>query len=177
MNLKKTLLFTILTCCISFFSMEATGAGFQAGFYPAIRISEEGVSKGPLLVNATGTIRCSRIPLVFGAGIITGSENSRAVLGLSVFADWWAIDNQIKNNWNFFSGFGLSAAIKTDFQNNFYFSAGPRFFAGMNWIFIDNFIEAYFQQNILPSISLNTKSENKDFMLYLPFEAGVRLHF
>ncbi|MCR4580849.1 MAG: hypothetical protein K5681_10945 [Treponema sp.] len=175
-HLKRSIASLVIFCTI-FISSYATGAGAQLGIFPAAIINQDICKADTFEVNATGTVRCSSIPLVFGLGLTFGSVASNEELGLSAFADWWIIDSQIKNTWNIYSGFGVSAGLKLDFNNSFYLTTGPRFFLGTNLLFLDHFIEVYAQQNLVPSLCMTMGSSDKLFRLYLPFEAGLRLHF
>ena len=179
MRLKHTF-FLPLMMLSGIMTLHATGAGVQAGFFPAAAISEEGFSAGAAELNLTGTMRFTRIPLTFGAGLTAGCLESGTSIGLSSFADYWISDAQIKDNWNIYTGFGALLSLQYDFEDDWSITAGPRFFAGMDWIFIDNYIEFYVQQNVVPALYLPFSTSlptEKGFLLMFPFEAGVRLHF
>ncbi len=173
---RKLLLCILTAAFICLSSMHSTGAGFQLGFFPALTVNQDGIKSENFEANVTGTIRCTRIPLVFGTGLTAGSDKGQANFGLSAFADWWISDIQIENNWNFYSGFGASGILKFS-SEEMALTVGPRFFAGSNWLFLDNFLEFYIQQNIVPSLNYNFNDKSEIFRLYLPFEVGLRFHF
>ena len=175
MNLKK-LITTAFEAGIIMFSVNALGAGVQAGFFPALSMNQNGTTADTFEANITGTFRLLRLPVVMGSGIVAGVEDSQFSLGVSTFADWWAIDYQIENNWNLYSGFGISALLCFS-SEKITLTTGPRFFVGMNWIFTDHFLELYIQQNAVPSMCLNFAADSRQFKLFLPFESGVRFHF
>lgn len=166
-----------LTLLLSITGLFATGAGIQFGGFPSVKVSEEGIKSDAFDVNVTGTIRCTRIPLVFGSGITAGLSPENKAFGFSAFSDLWIIDTQIENIWNFYSGFGLSSVIKFSSENKTSLTLSPRFFAGMNWLFTDNFIEIYCQQNLEPSFVYYFNYKSESFNLYFPLEAGLRFHF
>lgn len=157
----------------------AIGAGIQAGAVPGMLINESNVKFENFTCNITGTVRLSRFPIVAGTGFEFGKFFSDFDFGFSAFADYWAIDCQLKNTWNLFSGFGLSCKFLTNDFRNWNLETGPRFFAGINRLFYDGYLEFYAQQNIVPTYIKNiSNSETKAaFMLYLPFETGLRMHF
>ena len=178
MKIKKIILTSFLIAFTAF-SLNASGAGFQLGLFPSLKISEDCIQSSDFDINATGTVRCSRIPLVFGAGILAGFKDSAINAGFSAFSDWWIIDSQIENTWNIFSGFGLGTTLKSNFSDSLEINLGPRFFTGMNWLFWDNYLELYIQQNINPVFSKDLKNKNSESSLkmYFPFETGLRFHF
>ena len=163
---KTTALIFSIALFIS--SAFATGAGVQAGLKPGVLINQNGKEFNSFTGTLTGSLRFSRIPLVVGAGFEAGKYG----YGLMAFADYWIVDVQVKNTCNFYSGFGFCADVLTKNFNAFTYSAGTRFFAGMNWLFYDNYLEVFAQQNLVPTY----KSTN-DFIIALPFEAGIRMHF
>ena len=142
-------------------------------------INEEGVKLERLSGRLTGTIRFSRLPLAIGFGLETGKNASDFSYGFSGFADYYAIDYQIKNTWNLYSGFGAEGSLLTTNFDKWTLTAGARFFVGMNWLFYDNYLEIYCQQNLVPSYikNLNDTASKGGFLLGLPFEAGIRMHF
>ena len=89
------------------------------------------------------------------------------------------IDIQIVNTWSLYSGFGASAKFLTDDFKDWSLAAGARFFAGVNTLFYDGYLELYAQQNIVPTYlkKLGQGDSDASFMLCLPFEAGLRMHF
>ena len=155
------------------------GAGVQAGVSPSVDINESGLFMNNTIGNLTGTIKLFRIPAVFGFGLDAGVDNSQFIFGISGFFDYWFLDYQIKNTWNLYSGAGVSVKMLMDLDSNFILNAGPRFFAGMNWLFYDNYVEYYVQLNINPNFVMPISSDlqNGIFRLAFPVETGVRLHF
>jgi len=170
-----------LTAILFLFTSKifATGAGFQVGLVPGVFVNETTAQVKNLTGNLTGTIRMSKIPVVAGAGVEAGKLFSDFNYGLSAFADYWAIDVQIKNTWSFYSGFGFSGKLLTSDFKNWNFAAGARFFVGTNYTFYDNYLEVYAQQNIVPTYlkNLNASGTDGTFMVCFPFEAGLRMHF
>ena len=174
---KKKIITAIFSAAFFAVSLGATGAGVQAGFFPALSLNEHGATASNFEASLTGTLRFTRIPVTAGAGLLAGAADNQGLLGLSAFADWWISDIQIENNWNIYAGFGASAALTLATDSKPELRAGARFFVGMNWLFIDNFIEFYVQQNAVPSISMNFSDNSKDFLFFIPIETGLRFHF
>jgi hypothetical protein len=161
-------------------SLSATGAGVQVGGNPGIFINEDSVKLEKFSGILTGSMRLSRIPLAFGFGFEAGSYFSEFAYGFRGFADYYAIDLQLYNTWNLISGFGAQASIITSDFSNWTFTAGPRFFIGVNRLFYDNYIEVFAQQSIVPEYIRPLKSAEDikaAFLLNLPLEAGIRMHF
>lgn len=177
--LKKTLISLVILASVFSGKAFATGAGIQAGLNPGIFINHETKSLENFTGNITGSLRLSRIPAVIGAGFEGGKFFSDFNYGLSLFGDYWALEHQLKNTWSLYSGFGASAKFLTDDFKDWSLSAGARFFAGINTLFYDGYLELYAQQNIVPTYlkELTRKDSTAAFMLCLPFEAGLRMHF
>ena len=170
--------------CIVFFlainsNIFSLGAGFQISAVPGLSISQDNIKTDKMTSNITGTFSLSRIPLTIGSGIDIGKLNSEFGYGISFFGDFKAADFQITNLLNLYSGFGSSIKFVTSNFKDYTLTAGARFFAGLNRFFYDGYLELYFQQNIVPSYLKNLQDSNSKpgFMLYLPFESGLRLHF
>ena len=160
--------------------LSATGAGIQAGGNPGLFINEENAKLEKFSGTLTGTMRFSRIPLAAGLGFEAGKFFGDFSYGLTGFADYYAIDLQLYNTWNLISGFGAQASIITSDFSNWTFTAGPRFFIGVNRLFYDNYIEVFAQQSIVPEYIRPLKSAEDikaAFLLNLPLEAGIRMHF
>ena len=155
------------------------GAGIQIGAVPGLLINQDNVQFENLTGNITGTFKMERLPVTAGTGIELGKVFSDFNFGFSAFADYRAIDLQLINIWSLYSGFGASAKLLTDDFEDWKLAAGARFFAGMNWLFYDGYIELYAQQNIVPTYLKDLKQTDTSaaFMLCLPFEAGLRMHF
>ena len=173
-------LITVLTLLFLFnFGAFATGAGLQFGADPGIFINQDEVKAKVLAANITGTVRLSRLPLVAGAGFEGGKYFSDFNYGFSAFCDYWALDLQLENTWSIYSGFGASTRLLTDDFSDWKLETAARFFTGVNRLFYDGYLEVYAQQNIAPSYitALNDNASKGIFMLYLPFEAGLRMHF
>ena len=112
-----------------------------------------------------------RIPLTVGSGIEIGNFFSEFDYGISLFSDFRAIDFQLVNTFNIYSGIGASVKFLTTDFSNWFISAGARLFAGINWFLYDGYLEFYAQQNVVPTYIKNT------FIMCLPFETGMRMHF
>ena len=179
MNHSKKI--TALTACIFLLitSLYATGAGFQASFNPGLLFNSDSVKMEKLSGTVTGTVKLSSIPVAAGFGFEAGKNFSNFEYGLYGFADYWIFDLQLKNTWSFYSGCGASVNLLTNDFKHWSSAAGARVFAGTNWLFWDNYLELYLQQNLVPTclLNLNSLSSEKRFMLCLPFEAGLRFHF
>ena len=183
-HIFKTTLITVSILFLFTSKIFATGAGIQAGLIPGLFINETSSSSVKNLTgNITGTIRMSKFPVVAGAGFEGGKLFSDFNYGFSVFADYWAVDLQIKNTWSFYSGFGFSGKLLTSDFKKWNFAAGARFFAGTNYTFYDNFLELYIQATsnifVIPG---NTFKKTGDFVLgdvgiRVPAEMGIRFHF
>lgn len=156
----------------------ATGAGVQSGAVPGIIINQESAKLENFTGSLTGNMKFSKIPVVIGAGFEAGKLYSDFDFGLSAFADYWFLDLQLINTWSFYSGFGASGKLLTADFKDWNLEAGARFFAGMNYLFWDGYLEIYAQQTIVPTYICNLrKPYSGSFMLCLPVEAGVRMHF
>ena len=168
--------FFIICFCSKLF---ATGAGVQIGGNPGLYINDNSVKPDYFSGTLTGTLRFSRIPMSVGFGFEAGKSFSDFAYGLSGFADYYLIDVQLKNTWNFYSGLGIEGNLLTPDFKDWSASAGARLFVGMNWLFYDNYLEFYAQQNIVPGwIKSLSQSDSKGaFILKLPLEAGIRFHF
>ena len=156
------------------------GAGAQFNLTPSFLINQDGAKNPKIDFSAIGTFKFDRLSAAIGAGLNAGFHNSSFTFGPSVFFDYWAINFQIENTLNFYSGVGASAALVTDIKN-WKFETGVRFFAGLNKLLIDNYIEIYVQQNIVPSYSMilgnNADFDSQSFRFNFPLEIGTRLHF
>lgn len=179
MQNKKIITLALLTS-LFISGLFATGAGVQAGGNPGLFINENSVKPEKFSGILTGSIRLSRIPLACGFGFEAGSYFSDFAYGFRGFADYYAIDIQLYNTWNLVSGFGVQASLITSDFSDWTLFAGPRFFIGVNRLFYDNYIEVFAQQNIVPELVRPLKSGDDikgAFMLNLPLEAGIRMHF
>ncbi|BDC93929.1 hypothetical protein [Treponema bryantii] len=178
-NSKKSLFLIVFLIIVFHAKIFATASGVQISGNPGLLINEEGTKLENFTGRITGTIRLNRIPVATGFGLEAGKEDSDFAYGFYGFADYYAIDLQLKNTWNFYSGFGAEASFLTTDFKNWGITAGARFFAGMNWLFWDNFMELYIQQNVVPGYAKNlSDSDSKGvFILSLPFDAGIRFHF
>ena len=179
MNLLKKITIITAIFMLSLTSLYATGAGFQLSADPGIVINSDRVNPEKFSAAVTGTVKLSRIPVAAGFGLEAGKAFSDFAYGIYGFADYWIFDLQLKNTWNFYSGCGASGNLLTSDFKNWSAEAGARIFAGMNWLFWDNYLEVYIQQNVVPTynFNLNKAASKGHFMLCLPFEAGLRLHF
>jgi len=169
-----TILFFVTTS-----NLFALGAGVQAGVTPAFDIKQNETSFSEIDGTLVGTFRLFRIPAVFGFGLSAGSCNSQFNAGVTGFFDYWLLDCQIKNTFNLYAGAGLTAGMNFGFKENSQsvITAGPRLFTGLNWLFLDNYIEYYVQTNIFPAFAKPLNSSDYNFRLSVPVETGVRLHF
>ena len=155
-----------------------TGAGIQIGAVPGIYINQDSVKLEKFSGSLIGTMKFSKVPMAVGAGFEGGKYFSDFDFGLSAFADYWFFDIQLKNTWNLFSGFGASGKLFTPDFKDWNLAAGARFFVGVNCSFWDGYMEVYAQQTVVPTYIADLKKiKNGSFMLCIPFETGVRLHF
>ncbi len=157
----------------------ATATGVQIGGNPGLYITDTNIELERLTGKFLGTAKAGRLPLTTGFGFEFGKNANEFSYGITGFADYYVIDIQLENTWNLFSGFGVEGNLLTKTLYDWTASMGARFFIGMNWIFYDNYIELYFQQNIVPTYvkELNEPGLAGDFILCLPLEVGVRMHF
>ena len=179
MQHKKIITLTLLLF-ILITSLFATGAGIQVGGNSGLFINEENVKLEKCSGTLNGTMRFSRIPVAAGLGFEAGKFFDEFSYGLTGYADYYVLDLQLENNWNLYSGFGMSCSLLTSDFNNWTAGLGARFFLGMNWLFYDNYLEIFAQQNIVPEWIRPLKSSDNvkaAFMLGLPLEAGIRMHF
>lgn len=172
-----TIFSLILLCSVS--HIFATGAGIQFTGNPGLLLNEDSAKLEQFSARAMGTIKSGRLPLAFGFGIEAGKNFSKITYGITGFADYYALDLQLKNTWNLYSGFGAEGSLLTHNFEGWSVSTGARFFAGMNWLFYDNYLELYVQQNVVPTYSklISDSKTSSVFVLGLPFEAGIRMHF
>ena len=178
-KIKSLLTAALFTLCLSS-KIFATGAGIQAGGNPGLLINENTVKLEKFSGTLVGTMRFSSIPVAVGFGFEAGKLNSALAYGLTGFADYYAVDVQLKNTWNLYSGFGAGGSLLTPDFKDWTASAGARFFIGTNLLFWDNYLEVYAQQNIVPTYVRPLKADKEikgSFMLGLPLEAGIRMHF
>lgn len=171
---------SVLVLLTSFFTFKtfALGSGVQIGGLPSFNISENGVSFSDFEGNLTGTIKLFRLPAAFGFGLEAGLENKDFMFGLSGFFDYWALDLQLENTWNLYSGFGIFGKIMMNTVSDFTGTLAARFFIGSNLLFYDNFLEYYWQVNVQPGYEKSfTENSKAAFKLFLPLETGVRFHF
>ena len=160
-----------LFCFILLLSSKvfASGAGVHIG-----------IKNGGLMTSLSGSYKMGRIPLVMGTSLEAGiNKEDKANFGFSAFSDYWLFDLQIKNTWNFYTGLGANAGLLTSNFSNWDFFAGARIFSGMNWLFYDNYMELFLQQNFVPTYqtALNSSSDQSFFTFLFPLELGLRLHF
>ena len=155
----------------------AVGAGVQFQTSENLIISQEITEFNRLGAGISGNIKGSRFPFVFGSGINAEVVNSSFSLGFTSFFDYWLLDVQVKNNFNFYSGVGIGNNFTFSFDSEKSDLLNGRLFAGVNWLFLDNYIELYFQQNICPGVEFNITEKTNAFALSIPFEIGVRWHF
>lgn len=176
---KKIITVSALFILIVTTKLFATGAGIQLTGTPGFFINEENVKPEQFTGRIIGTVRLNRIPLSAGFGFEAGKAFSDFAYGFTGFADYYAIDLQLKNTWNLYSGFGAEASLLTTNFKNWGMTAGARFFAGMNWLFWDNYLEFYIQQNVVPTFTknLNNSTSKAGFTLSLPLDCGIRFHF
>ena len=178
---KKIIIISSLLTLLLSSKIFATGAGIQAEINPGILVNNETKELGKFTGKITGTVKLSRIPMAVGFGFEAGKSASSFAYGFSGFADYWAVDLQLKNTWNFYSGFGAEGSLLTSDFKSWSCAAGARFFLGMNWLFWDNAMEFYVQQNFVPtyarSLGSGKNGSKGAFIFGLPFDAGVRFHF
>ena len=171
MKFKAKIITILFTSFILSAKLCATGAGIQAGGNQGLTLNQDNEKLEKFTGTLCGTMRFSRVPVAVGFGFETGKLFSDFQYGFSGFADYYALDLQLKNTWNLYSGFGASVSLLTSDFKNWNPAFGARFFVGTNWLLWDNYLEIYAQQNIVPAYC------KKSFMLNLPLEAGVRMHF
>ena len=176
---KKIIAITALFVLCTTSRIFATGAGLQIGGNPGLLINEDSVKLERFTGKITGTLKSGRIPLALGFGLEAGNSYSDFSYGFFGFADFYAAEKNKKNTWNLYSGFAAEGSLLTKTFSKWTGSAGARFFTGMNWLFYDNYLEIYCQQNLVPSYikNLNDTASKGGFLLGLPFEAGIRMHF
>ena len=185
MKFSKKILFLILLFISLSTRIFATGAGIQLSAKPSLLVNDQGVDFEQFTGRLIGTVKLSRIPVAAGFGFEAGKSGSAFAYGFTGFADYYAVDLQLKNTWNVYSGFGAEGSFLTSDFKNWGMSAGARFFIGMNWLFWDNYLEFYIQQNAVPAYTRSLKSSTSDsgsgskgtFIFSMPFESGLRFNF
>lgn len=176
---KKIITISIISffCIIS--NLSATGAGVQISGNPGLLINQDDIKAERFTGRVIGTIKSGRLPMAAGFGLEGGKFFSDFSYGFTGFADYYALDLQVKNTLSFYSGFGAEGSLLTKDFSDWTVSAGARFFAGINWTMYDNYLEFYLQQNVVPGLikDLSNSDSKAAFMLALPLEAGIRMHF
>ena len=124
-----------------------------------------------------GTMKLDRYNIIFGTGMNIGKENDVIYFGNSGYIDYLFIDTQIKNNWNFNFGTGVSYNLMFAKEFGAKYSLGGRVFAGTNWTLFDNYIELYFLQNIGCRLEFYNLTQKGKTCLYFPTDIGIRWHF
>ena len=169
-HFKLFLITSVLLFCLST-KAYSFGAGVQVSGIPEILVNQKYLNYDKLTVNITGTFKMERLPLTVGSGVEIGNFFSDFDYGFSLFADFRAIDFQLVNTCSVYSGIGATVKLLTSDFTSWFNAAGARLFVGMSWLFYDGYLEFYAQQNAVPTYMKNT------FMLCLPFETGMRMHF
>lgn len=172
----SSIYFFIMTSCFSL------GAGVQGSVFPSFNTNENGIKYNGINASVTGTVRLLRIPVVFGFGMELGDNTKHFSFGANGFADWWLIEHQIHNSWNFFMGLGISGRILTDSSWNWTTGANLRIVTGMNYLIYDGYLELYAQNAIAPGFlkqfsSSTLSASPATFNLIIPLEMGMRIHF
>lgn len=177
--MKKKQLFIITILLFSSLKVFAIGAGAQVSIIPSLTSSSSKVDYKGINASITGTLRLMRLPATFGFGVETGDNTENFGFGINCFFDYYLIDTQIKNNWNFITGLGISGKLLTD--KNFYWMTGAniRILAGANCLLYDNYLELYSQTAIAPGFikSLSDSESPYLFVINIPVEIGMRVHF
>lgn len=176
---KKSKKFFLICSLFIIFSTKAfsIGAGAQISLIPSMYFGNEKVNFSSLEFNATGTIRLMRFPVVFGIGLEGASYNSNFSFGASAFADYWLIDKQIYNNWNWYFAAGLSGKFMTSVESEKSLNAAVRAVVGVNCLLLDNYIEVYAQGVTAPGITKDFETSSTYFNINFPVEIGARVHF
>lgn len=166
--IKKTALLFILLI-VPIFCGFCIGAGAQLGVIPSAESLE---------FSAAGTMRLDRIPIQFAFGLNGGSIDDECIFGMGGSVDFIFLNIQIINNWNFYSAAGLGGDFYLGTNKNFYTSAGLRALLGMDFLFMDGFLQLYFQQVIEPCFVFKNDATYKNGLcLKFPIEAGLRFQF
>ena len=104
-------------------------------------------------------------------------------INLGVTADYWFFNKEIKGIWHWYWGVGGAADLGfTTYKTTSYIGLGPRVLIGMNWFFMDGFMELYAQQVAQPMIQFAIGPDGTDHgifrvPLYFPGEVGLRFYF
>lgn len=173
---KRFFLISILSLIFST-KIFAIGAGAQISLIPTMYFGNEKVNFSSLEYNATGTIRLMRFPVVFGIGLEGASYNNNFSFGISAFADYWLIDKQIYNNWNWYLAAGLSGKFMTSVESENSLNGAVRAVVGVNCLLLDNYIEIYAQGVTAPGITKDFETSSTYFNISFPIEIGARVHF
>lgn len=173
----KKYLIIISLLLLSSFKISAIGAGAQCSIIPSLTPSSSSINYKGLNASITGTIKFMRIPASFGFGLETGDNSETFSFGINCFFDYYFIDTQIKNNWNFYSGLGISGKLLTNKDLFWQTGANFRILAGANCLLYDNYLELYGQFAIAPGLVKAFSESNCLFVINLPVEIGMRVHF
>ena len=160
MNLKKTVISTVMISIISMSGVFAFGIGLQIDGDPY------GGGYGPAL-----TFKLDTVPLVFAANIdITEKDFSFGLTG-----DWWIFNNTIEKSYpvKWFVGYGFFIHSGTGRAESLI--AGARLPIGVNAFFNDGFIEPYIQ--VAPSVGIAFEPSFHFPEWYLPVSLGIRFWF
>ncbi len=177
-HIKTTLLSALFALCITS-NVFATATGIKIEGSPGLLINDSNVKLDRLTGKFIGNMKFGRIPISTGLGIAFGKNADEFSYGIAGFIDYYVLDIQLKNTWNLFSGFGAEGDLLTKNLYDWKASFGAKFFIGMNWLLYDNYLELYVQQNVVPTYvkDLNESGLKGDFILSLPLEYGIRMHF
>ncbi|MFA6856847.1 MAG: hypothetical protein WCR31_06525 [Treponema sp.] len=113
------------------------------------------------------------------------SDNSSvktSFLRTTLTGDYWVMNPTIKGIWKWYWGFGGTVSTTVSADWDLYLSVGPRAVIGMNWHFLDGFLELYTQGAFQPEIEFAFGSDGSAngivrTPVYFPFNIGVRFWF
>jgi len=168
----------------------ATGIGPQMNFNPGFT---PGYTDYPASWGFACSAKFDSVPVYWALSTDGGyysykTDTSSGYVSTTLFnttltGDYWVMNPTINGIWKWYWGFG--GAVSTSFAangKNFYLKAGPRAVVGMNWFFLDGFLELYAQGAIQPELEFafgedGTHNGVVRVPFYFPFNSGVRFWF
>ncbi|MBR7063840.1 MAG: hypothetical protein IKI31_01600 [Treponema sp.] len=189
----KKILVLFITLLLTFSTkVFATGLGpqvnFNFGFTPGH--ASYGYTNGGVALSA----KFDSLPVYWAFSMnfaktgLTYIDNDFTVhnpwrINIGATADYWFLNKEIIGLWHWYWGVGGAADIGfTTYATTCYIGVGPRVLIGMNWFFMDGFMELYAQQVAQPMIQFAIGPDGTDngvfrFPIYFPAEVGLRFYF
>jgi hypothetical protein len=185
--MKKKILMLVAALVLS-----SPAVVFATGLGPQLNLSPNFAAEYP---DSFWGLSCSAkfnsIPVYWALSADTGdytykdSDNSSVktnFLRTTLTGDYWVMNPTIRGIWKWYWGVGGIVSTTVSAGGNLYLSVGPRAVIGMNWHFLDGFLELYTQAAFQPEIELAFGEDGSAngivrAPVYFPFNIGVRFWF